>query len=300
MFRPISLFRIVEPLSGTPSIQVECTPVDGWKKEPIKAVRGNSHLRFDFSEGGLRLATNMPLTYLCESTPFQLKEKLYFALTWSFGIEEDLVQLVERFLVQTRDYWRTWVKHCSIPSLFQRETIRSALILKLHCYEDTGAILAAMTTSLPEELGGNRNWDYRYCWLRDAYFALSAFHNLGHFEEMEGFLKFLLDIAHEQESSRERLSTVYTLSRGLPLPETIHSNWVGYKEAKPVRSYNQAAEHIQNDVYGEMILTLAPIFFDQRFSHLRVRGHEELLEHLALLASKAISKPDAGLWEFRN
>ncbi len=300
MYRPIALFRIVEPLSAAPSIRVECMPVNGWNKEPIKSIRGNSHLRFDLAEDSLRLVTNMPLTYLCESTPFHLKEKIYFGLTWSFGIEEDLLSVTDRFLRQTRDYWITWVKHCSVPTLFQSETIRSALALKLHCYEDTGAILAATTTSLPEEIGGTRNWDYRFCWLRDAYFALSAFHNLGHFEEIEGFLKFLLDIAHEQESSRERLSPVYTLSRGLPVPETVHSNWAGYQKTKPVRSNNQAAEQTQNDVYGEMILTLAPIFFDQRFSHLRAPQHEDLLEHLGILASKTISKSDAGLWEFRN
>lgn len=300
MYRPIALFRIVEPLEGIPSIQVKCEPIQGWSKKKLNALQGNSHLRFEYAKDYLRLTTNMPLTYLTDSTPFQLKEKLYFALTWSSPVEEDLPQVTERFLVQTRDYWRTWVKHCSIPSLFQTETIRSALALKLHCYEDTGAILAAMTTSLPEEIGGGRNWDYRYCWLRDTYFVLSAFHNLGHFEEMEGFIKFLLDIAHEHESARDRLSPVYSLSRKLPVPEMVHENWSGYFKSSPVRSQNQAAEHIQNDVYGEMILTLAPIFFDERFSHLRVPAHEDLLAHLGFLASKAIATKDAGLWELRN
>lgn len=300
MFRPLTLIRIVEPLEASSSVQIDCRPVNGWNKTPLHAVRGNSHIRFDLGESSLRLTTNMALTYLTERTPFHLKEKIYFALTWESPIEEELSTVCERFLLQTRDYWRTWVKHCTIPFQFQNEVIRSALTLKLHCYEDTGAILAATSTSLPEELGSHRNWDYRYCWLRDAYFTLSALHNVGHFEEMEGFLKFLLDIAHKQESSQERLSPVYTLSRDLPIPEIEHSNWAGYKESKPVRSNNQAAEQTQNDVYGEMILTLAPIFFDQRFSHLRVKEHEDLLGHLGFLASKAISKPDAGLWEFRQ
>ncbi len=300
MYRPMSIFRIVEPLSGTPFIRVSCHPVQGWNKVPAKPVRGNSHLRFEFREDTLRLATNMPLTYLCEESVFQLKEKLYFALTWSTGIEEDLAQVSERFLQQTETYWRTWVKHCSIPTLFQKQTIRSALALKLHCYEDTGAILAALTTSLPERIGGERNWDYRFCWLRDSYFVLSAFHNLGHFEEMEGFLKFFLDIAHERADTEHRLAPVYALSRELPLPETEHSNWFGYKNSIPVRTKNQAAEHVQNDVYGEMVLTLAPIYFDDRFIHLRNHHHEGLLEKLALLCDDSISKVDAGLWEIRN
>lgn len=300
MYRPNSLFRIVEPLSGSPTIRVSCKPVTGWEKTPAKPIRGNNHLRFDIGEDSLRLLTDMPLTYLCDETPFALKEPLYFALTWGLGLEDDLVRTTQGFLDQTREYWRSWVKHCSIPSLYQSETIRSALALKLHCYEDTGAILAALTTSLPEESGQGRNWDYRYCWLRDAYYVLTAFHNLGHFEEMEGFIKFLLNIAEKQEQSRERLSPVYKLDQTHPLPELDHPAWAGFQGNRPVRSGNQAAEHVQNDVYGEMILTLSPIFFDERFKHLRSKDHEDLLKHLAKLCAQNISKPDAGLWEIRD
>lgn len=300
VYRPISLFRIVRPTKGSPTIKVSCQPVDGWSKNTVKPVRGNSHLRFDLQDDYMRLVTNMSLTYLCEETPFLLSEPIYFGLTWSSAIEDDIISVTERFLSQTIDYWNTWVKHCSIPSLYQKETIRSALTLKLHCFEDTGAILAALTTSLPEERSQSRNWDYRFCWLRDAYFVLTAFHNIGHFEEMEGFIKFLLNIAEKHEHSRERLWPVYRLDQTLPVPETEHPNWAGFLESRPVRSNNQAAEHIQNDVYGEMILTLAPIFLDERFQHLRTADHERLIIHLGKFCVQNISKPDAGLWEIRN
>lgn len=300
MYRPMSLFRIVELISGAPTIKVSCRPVNGWEKQPAAMIRGNSHIKYEIRGDSLRLATNMSQTYLTEEVPFVLQEKLYFALTWGSGIEDDLPKVTEQFLDLTEKYWQTWVKHCSIPTLFQQETIRSALTLKLHCYEDTGAILAALTTSLPEDPDSTRNWDYRFCWLRDAAFALSAFHNLGHFEEMEGFLRFLLNIAQKHEHSRERLSPVYALDQTLPVPEAEHPNWMGYKNSRPVRSNNQAAEHIQNDVYGEMILTLAPIFFDERFRHLRTQQHDELLVYLTKLCISNISKPDAGLWEIRD
>lgn len=299
-YRPISLFRIVEPIKGAPQICVTCQPVNGWEKSPVKAIQGNSHFKYEIRNDFMRLITNMSLTYLAESKPFSLNEKIYFGLTWSAGLEEDLPTVANRFLTQTTDYWRTWVKHCSIPTLFQKETIRSALALKLHCYEDTGAILAALTTSLPEDEAGTRNWDYRFCWLRDAAFVLSAFHNLGHFEEIEGFIKFLLDIGHKHETSRERLRPVYNLDQSLPLPEHQHSNWAGFKGAKPVRSNNQAAEHVQNDVYGELVLSLTPIFFDERFTHLRTTEHSDLLIKLFRLSTKYISEPDAGLWELRD
>ena len=300
IYRPAALFRVVEPLSGSPSIRVCCRPVSGWEKEPIRFVRGSSHVRYDIRGEYLRLLTNMPLTYLCEESPVALTSTMYFALTWGIGIEDDLVKVSREFMDQTIKYWRTWVKHCSIPVLYQEEVIRSSLALKLHCYEDTGAILAALTTSLPEEPNGSRNWDYRYCWLRDAHFSLSAFYNLGHFEEMEGFLKFLLNIGYAYEQSHDRLAPVYTLSQDLPVPETEHPNWEGFLHSRPVRSRNQAAEHVQNDVYGEMILTLAPIFFDNRFYDLRTKDHEGLVANLVRLCERSISQPDAGLWEIRN
>jgi GH15 family glucan-1,4-alpha-glucosidase len=300
IYRPAALFRIVEPLSGSPSIRVSCQPVSGWEKTPVRPVRGSSHLRYDIRGDYLRLLTNMPLTYLCGETPVILTSKMYFALTWGLGIEDDLVKVSHEFLDQTTKYWRTWVKQCSIPVIYQEEVIRSALALKLHCYEDTGAILASPTTSLPEEPGGPRNWDYRYCWLRDAHFSLSAFHNLGQFEEMESFLKFLLNVGYASEQSHDRLAPVYKLSQDLPLPEIEHANWQGFLGSRPVRSHNQAAEHIQSDVYGEMILTLAPIFFDNRFIDLRTKEHEALVANLVRLCERSISQPDAGPWEIRN
>ena len=300
MYRPMSLFRIIEPLAGSPVVRVRCKPITGWDKEPARASRGNSHLRFDIRGDQMRLTTSMPLTYLDEESFFQLKERTFFALTWGTGLEDDLEQVSDRFLQQTIEYWRGWVKHCSVPTLFQKEVIRSALALKLHVFEDTGAILAALTTSLPEEVDNERNWDYRFCWLRDSYFVLSAFHNLGQFEEMEGFIKFLLNIAYKRERSDSPLAPVYTLSQGLPLPERVEHKWAGHRGSKPVRSNNQAAEHVQNDVYGEMVLTLAPIFFDERFNSLRTKEHQDLLAHLGQLCADTISVPDAGLWEVRD
>lgn len=300
IFRPVALNRVVRPKRGSPRVRVVCHPVVGWEKTKARPIRGNSHVSYDINGEPLRLTSNMPLTYLCDETFFNLKEELCFALTWSFPVREGVVEAVNSSLLQTVDYWKTWVKHCSIPSSYQKETIRSALTLKLHCYEDTGAILAALTTSLPEIPGQERNWDYRFCWLRDAYFVLTAFHNLGHFEEAEQFIRFVLGLAESHKESEDRLRPVYKLDGSLPLPEIVHNNWNGFLHSNPVRSNNQAAEHVQNDVYGEMVLALAPIFFDERFQHLRTAEHERLLNHFGRLCAKNISQPDAGLWEIRN
>ena len=296
--RPLALHRIVEPIQGSPVVRVRCEPVRGWEKTALASQTTGSGFRFEALDGTLQLATTMPLTYLQDGSPFTLKDTLYFSLTWNSDPEQDLAAATRSHLEKTLRYWDTWVKHCTIPSHYQRATIRSALALKLHCYEDTCAILAALTTSLPEQIGHERNWDYRFCWLRDAYFCLSAFRNLGHFEEMEGFLTFLLNIANAHDY--EALAPVYRLDRTLPLPETSHDNWSGFAASRPVRSGNQAAEHVQNDVYGEMALTFAPIFFDDRFVEMRTEAHERLFAKITKLCAKMVSQPDAGLWELRN
>ncbi len=296
IFRPAAFIRIIEPTQGFSRIKVKFKPIRGWSKEGVPPERGNSHLRYPMDEGVLRLTTNMPLTYLLAEEEFLLQEPLYFALLWDMRLEDEIKQVCTRFLDQTEFYWRNWVKHASIPSLFQREVIRSAITLKLHCYEDTGAILAATTTSLPEHPGSPRNWDYRYSWLRDSFFTLSALFHLSHFEEMEGFIRFVMNIVDYHKD----LAPVYTIDKKLPLPEQTMDNWQGYKNSRPVRVRNAAATQIQNDVYGELVLTLAPVYRDERFHHLRNAHMEKMLLWLGEKCIQSIGQPDAGLWELRG
>lgn len=301
MYRPVAFFRKVKILEGNPLVRVKLDPVKGWSKVPAPRTRGNSHFRYELDEGEMRVLTNIPLTCLEDEKPHLVGlGSLYFSLTFGIGLEDDLISVTDQFLEKTTRYWRTWVKHCSIPTYFQKETIRSALALKLHVYEDTGAILAALTTSLPETAGEVRNWDYRFCWLRDAFYTLTAFRNLGHFEEVEGFLSYLLALVKENEHDLKRLAPVYTLSRDLPLPEYSHEAWEGWEGSRPVRSNNQAAEHIQNDVYGEMILAILPLYLDDRFTELRTPDLDRIIEYLGKLCERSIDVPDAGLWEIRG
>jgi GH15 family glucan-1,4-alpha-glucosidase len=219
-------------------------------------------------------------------------------LTWGPPIEEPLAPLCDRFLGETVRYWRRWVKHCNIPSAYQREVIRSALALKLHCFEDTGAIVAAMTTSIPEAPGSGRTWDYRYCWLRDAYYALGAFTLLGHFEERESFVQYLLNIAAGAPDLA--LAPLYRVDGSSDLEERILGDWPGFRGEGPVRVGNGAALHVQNDVFGEMVLALAPVFLDERFSAERSSAVLDLLERLARKAITVAGTPDAGIWEYRT
>jgi GH15 family glucan-1,4-alpha-glucosidase len=297
VFHPTQLFRIVEPLQGTPRVRVRCDPVLGWSKASPERLSGSNHLRFDGFSSPLRLTTDVSLSYL-DGKPFALTGRRHLALTWGSPIEEPLPPLCDRFLGETVRYWQHWVKQCNIPPLSQREVIRSALALKLHCFEDTGAIVAAMTTSIPEAPASGRNWDYRYCWLRDAFYVLGALRRLGHFEERESFTQYLLNIASAEPG--RMLSPLYRVDGTSDLEERILDNWPGYGGDGPVRVGNAAAQHVQNDIYGEMVLALIPIFLDERFSAERSEAAFDLLEQLARKAVSVAGTPDAGIWEYRT
>lgn len=299
-YRPLMLFRNVTPITGVPQIIVRCNPVLGWSKEHPVVMRGNSHIRFTGYSDQLRLTTNLSLTRLIDEQPVSLTDPLYFCLSWGVPLEDDLTDVAFSFLGKTIDYWRAWVKSCSIPPLFQSEVIRSALALKLHCFEETGAVLAAITTSLPEILGGIRNWDYRYCWLRDAYFTVSALYKLGQFSELEGIIQFLFEILSNTNKKLTALRPVYRIDGNAPVPERSIESWRGFGGSAPVRSGNQAADHVQNDVYGEMLLTLSPIYLDERFQYLRNIRKDGMLATLARRCFETIAEPDSGIWEFRG
>jgi len=296
-FRPTQLIRIVEPLEGSPRITVICDPKVGWSKEMPVSTWGSHHIRFEGFASQLRLTTDIPLSYL-GGQPFSLTSRQHFVLTWGAPVEEPLPQLCERFWGVTTRYWQRWVKQCDIPPVYQQEVIRSALTLKLHCFEDTGAIIAAMTTSLPESPGSGRTWDYRYCWLRDSYYVLNAFGLLGQFEEREQFVQYLLNIAGG--SPDLNLAPLYRVDGSSDLEEKILTNWPGYNGEGPVRIGNGAAQHWQHDIYGELVLALSPIFLDERMYEERSPATLRLMEGLAARAIAVAGVPDAGIWEYRT
>lgn len=296
-FRPTQLVRIVEPLDGAPRVRVLCEPRLGWSKRAPAQLQGSNHIRFEGFQSQLRLTTDIPLSHL-GGQPFTLTGRHRLVLTWGPPIEEPLPALCDRFLGETLRYWQRWVKHCNIPPVYQQEVIRSALVLKLHCFEDTGAIVASMTTSIPEAPGTGRTWDYRYCWLRDAYYVLGAFRRLGHFEERESFINYLLNIVGANPELQ--LSPLYRVDGTSDLEERILHNWPGFNGEGPVRVGNGAALHAQNDIFGEMVLALTPVFLDDRFTAERSRATLELLERLARKAIAVAGTPDAGIWEYRT
>src|SRR5690606_33853141 len=150
-------------------------------------------------------------------------------------------------------YWLEWSRYLAIPFEWQNAVIRAAITLKLSAYEDTGAIIAAMTTSIPEARHTERNWDYRYCWLRDSYFTVHALNRLGATRTMEQYLQYLVNIVAEMDD--DHLQPVYCINGSGVMTERKASKLSGYRGMGPVRFGNQAAEQIQHDVYGAVVLS---------------------------------------------
>ena len=297
-FKPLMLVRILRPLEGEPRAVVRCRPVYDYGQAVAGSWRASNHIQYTDLPVPVRLTTNVPLSYVEEERPFLLERNHHLVLTWGEPLETGLEETAERFLERTVDYWRRWVKGTRTPRDYQREVIRSALVLKLHQYEDTGALLAATTTSLPEHPGSGRNWDYRYCWLRDAYFTLNALERLGHNDEMERFLVFLRNLCEERAGE---LQPAYTISGGREAPERELPWLAGFQGEKPVRVGNQAFEHVQNDVYGEMILAVSRLFLDARFAgDLQPRTALALVSRLLDQIERRLEEPDAGPWELRG
>jgi GH15 family glucan-1,4-alpha-glucosidase len=295
-YKPLMFIRKIEPLEGTPRVRAAVRPVGQYGEQELTRRRSSNHIAFLGLEEEIRLTTNIPLTYVLDEEDFVLNETKYLVLTYGAPLEAALESTAERFLTSTITYWRNWVKSTSIGNFHQSQVIRSALALKIHQYEDTGAIIAASTTSLPEAPGSTRNWDYRFCWMRDTFYILTAFNNIGHSEELERYFHFIANISTKVSDKYQPLYGIggqtKLVEKELPL--------AGYLGNQPVRIGNDAYTHIQNDVYGQVLVALLPLYVDCRFQDPTRPTPLSLVTEALRLIETTMDQPDAGLWEFRH
>jgi GH15 family glucan-1,4-alpha-glucosidase len=297
-FRPTTLMRIIKPFGETPRIRIRLRPVFHYGRHAPQITRGSNHIRYVGAETSLRLTTNAPLTFLLEETPFILEDQIVLMLGPDESLRGPVLETGREFLEQTIAYWRTLTMRLSVPFEWQEPVIRAAITLKLCSFEETGGIVAAMTTSIPEIEGHHRNWDYRYCWLRDAYFVVRTLNRLGYIETMEEFLAYINNIVGASEDGY--LQPVYGIGLESRLIERQVDNLAGYCGNRPVRVGNQAWEHDQHDGYGSVLLAATQAFFDQRLRRPAGRHIFHRLERIGDQAFAVHDQPDAGLWEFRT
>ena len=298
-FKPSMLVRKIEWISGLPPVVVECSPRGEYGKVVAEQVVGSNHIAYLNLQAQVRLTTDIPLNYIVDKKNFVLDTNRYLILTYGEPLEAPLTETAERFLIQTTSYWEKWIKSSYLPDVYQSQVIRSALTLKLHQYEDTGGIIASGTTSLPESPGSGRNWDYRYCWFRDSYYTLQAFNIIGHFEELEKYFDFIQNIVADDP---QMIQPLYSITGEKNLVEK-EMNLKGYLNNRPVRIGNEAYMQLQNDVYGQVLVSMLPLIFDQRLITTNNKSHADyktIISRLLKQIENTIDKPDAGIWEFRN
>lgn len=297
-FRPPMLVRRIEPLSGTPLIRLRVRPRGNWGREAPVRRSGSNHLRYFTDTAALRITTDAPLACLAEEAPFLLDQPVSIILGPDETVPENTDTLVQDFIRETEAYWIDWSRGLHLPFEWQEAVIRAAITLKLCTFEETGAVVAALTTSIPEAPHTQRNWDYRYCWLRDAFFTVQALNRLGTTKTMEEYIRYVTNVV--AISPGGVLKPCYPLVPSLPMTEHIAEALPGFLGMGPVRVGNEAAEQVQNDVYGSVIMAAAQMFFDQRLPRPAGKPLFRLLETLGEHAERLALQPDAGIWEYRG
>lgn len=291
---PIEICRLLKPLAGTPRISIQFDPRPDYARSRVEIVPSGHGLEVVGGPTRLYLATNVAASHVQDGSAIRIDRPVYFCL--SAGKPPDIVSgpEAESALEQTIRGWRAWAKTTHLPSFAPDAVLRSALCLKLHAFNDTGAIIAAATTSLPEALNSGRTWDYRFCWLRDAAFVVEALRRLSHLSEGEAFVRFLRDMADGGP-----LQPLYGITGKRDLHEEIIPELRGYEGVGPVRVGNAAFVQRQYDVNGEMVLCLETILTDPRVVW-EDPSLAPLLDRLVEEAIEVYQHEDTGLWEYRT
>jgi GH15 family glucan-1,4-alpha-glucosidase len=298
MYRPIAFIRTVRPVAGSPRLKVTLKPMRGYGREPAETTSGTNHIRYLVGEQAMRLSTDAPIGYIVEGRPYRVESDQHFFLGPDEPFVGNLRAELRQAEDQTRKYWKLWVRGLATPLEWQDEVIRCAITLKMCQHEETGAIVAALTTSIPEAPGSERNWDYRYCWIRDSYYTVQALNRLGALDVLEKYLAYLRNIIDEAKGGR--IQPLYSVMGVAELDETTAAHLAGYRGMGPVRVGNAAYVQIQHDCYGQIVMPTVQGFFDRRLLRMADERDFASLEEVGEMAWKMHDQPDAGLWEFRT
>jgi GH15 family glucan-1,4-alpha-glucosidase len=301
------ILRMIEGKSGRVMMKLEYSPALFYGRDfPSLHDRGNLGIQLSWKENILILLTTLPPASINVESDgknaiahFWITEgeKIFFSLSYSNRSPAVLPELQEtgwHRMQKTIRYWRDWIGHCTYSGMYREAVQRSALALKLLAHAPSGAIIAAPTTSLPEEIGGEKNWDYRFCWLRDASFTTNVLVKLGFHEEVHAYMNWIL---HATQLTRPELQVVYSVYGHARLREKTAEWLAGYRNSKPVRIGNQAADQFQLDVYGEVLdaaYAYAPLIakFDSQ--------SKRFIIGLGKTICKIWNQPDNGIWEIRS
>ena len=304
---PPTFIRRVEPIAGKPLITVRARPRFAWGKEAPLVHLGGNTIRYTGSAQSMRITTDGPVSAIVGESPFVLERPLTLFVGEDRPLDGMPGPLCDELLRDTTEDWEDWSRGLSVPFEWQEAVIRSAITLKICTFEETGAVAAALTTSVPEAANSGRNWDYRFCWPRDTAFLVEAFNALGVNHTAERFMHYLSGVVRLAQDgaatagqSGPVLKPVYPLVPGGPIEEREEDGLAGFLGMGPVRVGNGAASQVQNDSYGTVIVATSRLFFDRRLRLPAGLAEFRMLEALGETAERLAMTPDAGIWEYRG
>ena len=299
-YSPPDIIRFLRLLKGKPKFKVIYNPrLDFAREETHNENKGN-YIKSYTVEGkydSLFFYSNLDLDDILQQREITLTGNAYCLI----GYHEKLItQSLDRSYLKfqrTKTYWMNWSEKTTRYSHYSNEIMRSALVLKLLSYKKSGAVLAAATTSLPETIGEERNWDYRFCWIRDASMVIKVMAGLGHVKSAREFLQFIIDIIPDKD---EKIQIMYGIDGQKELTEHILDHLSGYKGSYPVRTGNAAYIQKQNDIYGILMEVIYQQFLQFETS---LENSEELwtvVRGIVMIVEENWQKPDKGIWELRT
>ena len=297
---PSAIVRQIKSVRGDTTFKVFCVPSFGYTESEHSTKHENNELVF-FSEAEkltIKLKADVPLHIKKGSgyAEFTLQESktvhIVMEIIEAEKADAQLNHYTEHGYRKTIDYWRSWINQTTYKGRYDEIIRRSAITLKLLTSAEFGSVVAAPTFGLPETIGGNRNWDYRFTWIRDAAFTMYAFLRLGFFDEATAFMEWIFNLCHKID-----LQLVYQIDGNPKIKEVELDQLEGYQNSKPVRIGNEAAQQLQIDIYGELIDTV----------YIYNKSHKPITYEFWTLIEKQVEcvikqwkKPDHGIWEIRN
>ncbi len=299
-YSPPEIQRLIKPIKGLPKIKILYNPTLEYANGKTKTYQKEDFIVSVFDEVSyetLFLYTDIEKPNILENKEFQLSKPIYLNLSYNEKIDLPSLSKSEDEFKKTQEYWLNWCKKGPTFQSYDKEITRSSITLKLLTFDKTGAVLAAATTSIPETIGEVRNWDYRFCWIRDASMVIKIIAKLGHQRIVKNFIDFIVNLI---PNKNEKLQIMYGIDGQKILTEKKLEHLSGYKNSKPVRIGNAAYIQKQNDIYG--ILVDAIHFQIEKFNDVSYK-HEQLwsiVKSVVWVVEKNWKKPDKGIWEFRN
>lgn len=299
---PSEIHRDIIVISGKPKIKVELVPMPNYALGQANVEIFPEYIKITSTEGeynSFYLYTSLPKESILKGDPIELSDQSDFlALAY-----HEKISAIDReyFYIdyeKTKTYWLSWVQQTKIPKKHRDLVARSAITLKLLTFQKTGAVIAAPTTSLPEIIGGDRNWDYRYCWVRDGSMIIDLFIRLGHVRSSTKYLHYILD---RMLLKHHNILVMYGINGERDLTESTLDHLAGYENSRPVRIGNGAFTQQQNDLYGELVETIYT-FLSMSQNSKRVVDEElwTVVRSLINEVNYYWSKPDSGIWEQRG